>query len=312
MPEPRLNLPITGIASFCKAPICLDPATVEADVAILGVPWDEGTGFRPGARFGPRGIREYSVRYAFGERGLTVGGYWDVEARRRYLEKIRLADCGDVDIIYTDWQRTFANITAAVRALLARGAFPVVLGGDHSITFPVVQAYAEQGPFGLLHVDAHLDYTNEVLGIRIASGSPIKRISELPFVTRITQVGIRGIRTRQDAFEDSLRRGNLIVTARELHEQGVPAILERIPRLDRYYVTVDIDALDPGIAPGTSSPEPDGLTYRQLRDLLRGMAGKGRILGMDLVETNPFLDPIGLTQSLAASTILEFLAAIFG
>ncbi|MBI3080108.1 MAG: arginase family protein, partial [candidate division NC10 bacterium] len=239
-------------------------------------------------------------------------GYWDVEARRRYLEKIRLADCGDVDIIYTDWQRTFANITAAVRALLARGAFPVVLGGDNSITFPVVQAYAEQGPFGLLHVDAHLDYTNEVLGVRIASGSPIKRISELPFVSRITQVGIRGIRTRQDAFEDSSRRGNLIVTAREVHEAGVPAILERIPRLDRYYVTVDIDALDPGIAPGTSSPEPDGLTYRQLRDLLRGMAGKGRILGMDLVETNPFLDPIGLTQSLAASTILEFLAAIFG
>ncbi|MBI2016710.1 MAG: arginase family protein, partial [Candidatus Rokubacteria bacterium] len=89
-------------------------------------------------------------------------------------------------------------------------------------------------------------------------------------------------------------------------------ILERIPRLDRYYVSVDIDALDPGIAPGTSSPEPDGLSHRQLRDLLRGMAGKGRILGMDLVETNPFLDPIGLTQSLAASTILEFLAAIFG
>jgi agmatinase len=310
--EPRLNLPITGIASFCKAPVCMDPATLEADVAILGVPWDEGTGFRPGARFGPRGIREYSVRYAFGERGAAVGGYWDVEARRRYLEKLRLADCGDVDIIYTDWQRTFANITAAVRGLLDRGAFPVVLGGDNSITFPVVQAYAERGPFGLLHVDAHLDYSDEFLGVRIANGNPIKRISELPFVTRIIQVGIRGIRTRQDAFEDSSRRGNLIVTARELHESGVAAVLNKIPRLDRYYVTVDIDALDPAIAPGTSSPEPDGLTYRQLRDLLRGIAGKGRILGMDLVETNPFLDPIGLTQSLAASTILEFLAAIFG
>ena len=312
MPEPRLNLPITGIASFCKAPICMDPATLEADVAILGVPWDEGTGFRPGARFGPRSIREYSVRYAFGERGAAVGGYWDVEARRRYLEKLRLADCGDVDIIYTDWQRTFANITAAVRALLDRGAFPVVLGGDNSITFPVVQAYAERGPFGLLHVDAHLDYSDEFLGVRIANGNPIKRISELPFVTRIIQVGSRGIRTRQDAFEDSSRRGNLIVTARELHESGVATVLNKIPRLDRYYVTVDIDALDPAIAPGTSSPEPDGLTYRQLRDLLRGIAGKGRILGMDLVETNPFLDPIGLTQSLAASTILEFLAAIFG
>jgi agmatinase len=312
VPEPRLNLPITGIASFCKAPICQDLATLDADVAVLGAPWDEGTGFRPGARFGPRGIREYSVRYAFGERGLAVGGYWDVETRRRSLERIRLADCGDVDIIYTDWQRTFANITAAVRALLDRGAFPVVLGGDHSITFPVVQAYADRGPFGLLHVDAHLDYSDEFLGVRIASGNPIKRISELPFVTRIVQVGIRGIRTRQDAFEDSTRRGNLIVTARELHEGGVPAVLERIPRLDRYYVTVDIDALDPAVAPGTSSPEPDGLTYRQLRDLLRGIAGKGRILGMDLVETNPFLDPIGLTQSLAASTILEFLAAIFG
>lgn len=312
MPEPRLNLPITGIASFCKAPICQDPATLDADVAILGVPWDEGTGFRPGARFGPRGIREYSVRYAFGERGLAVGGYWEVETRRRHLQKIRMADCGDVDIIYTDWQRTFANITAAVRALLDRGALPVVLGGDHSIAFPVVQAYADRGPFGLLHVDAHLDYSDEFLGVRIASGNPIKRISELPCVTRIVQVGIRGIRTRQDAFEDSTRRGNLIVTARELHEQGVPAILEKIPRLDRYYVTVDMDALDPAIAPGTSSPEPDGLSYRQLRDLLRGMPGKGRILGMDLVETNPFLDPIGLTQSLAASTILEFLGAIFG
>src|SRR5947209_2929002 len=159
-----VNLPYVGIASFAKLPVVEDLAAVEADVAILGVPWDAAVGYRPGARFGPRGIREYSTRFAFGERGLKPNGYWDIELGERLLAGVRLVDCGDVDALYLDVEYTFAGMSAAVRTLAGRGALVVALGGDHSVTFPVVRGLAELGPFDVIHLDAHLDYNDEVRG----------------------------------------------------------------------------------------------------------------------------------------------------
>jgi len=309
-PYRRVNLPFTGIASFCKFPIHTDLETLSADVAIFGIPWDEGVGYRPGARFGPRSLREYSTRFAFHERGVKKRGYWNIENRKRYLEKISLVDCGDQDVLYLDVERTFSAITDSLRKILSAKAFPVILGGDHSITFSVVRAFQRIKPLHLIHLDAHLDYNDSVEGVKLANGSPIKRISELSFVGEIVQIGMRGIRAREDAFKDSMSRGNKIITMFDFRRRGIDEVLHQIPK-GNLYVTIDIDVLDPSIAPGTSSPEFDGMTYHEVSDLLKGIASQGKVIGFDLTEVNPFLDTAGVTQSAAVMIILEFLGAIF-
>jgi agmatinase len=307
----QVNLPFTGIASFCKFPIHTDLNTLSADVAIFGVPWDEGVGYRPGARFGPRSLREYSTRFAFHERGMRKAGYWDIENRRRYLDKIRLVDCGDQDVLYLKVEETFSAVTESVEKILSRKAFPVILGGDHSITFPVVRAFRNYKPLHLIHLDAHLDYNDSIEGVLLANGNPIKRVSELNFIGEVIQVGMRGIRAREDAYQDSLSRGNKIITITDFRHEGVDGVFHQIPNGGNLYVTIDIDVLDPSIAPGTSSPEFEGMTYKEIKELLTGIASRGKVVGFDLVEVNPFLDVVGLTQSAAVMIILEFLAAIF-
>ncbi len=307
----HVNLPFTGIASFCKFPIHTNLHTLATDVAVFGIPWDEGVGYRPGARFGPRSIREYSTRFAFHERGIREGGYWDIEKKRRYLEKIRLVDCGDQDVLYLKVEETFSAITDSVERILSANALPVILGGDHSITFPVVRAFRKYRPLHLIHLDAHLDYNDSIEGVLLANGSPMKRVSELDFVGEIIQIGMRGIRAREDAYHDSVSRGNRIMTISDLRSGRVEDVLSQIPEEGNLYVTIDIDVLDPSIAPGTSSPCFDGMTYREMKTLLTGIALRGTVVGFDLVEVNPFLDPIGLTQSAATTIILQLLGMIF-
>jgi agmatinase len=307
----RVNLPFTGIASFCKFPIQTDLEDLSTDVAIFGIPWDEGIGYRPGPRFGPRSLREYSTRFGFHERAVREGGFWDIEKKKRYLEDVRFVDCGDQDILYLKVEETFSAITDSVNKLLSAGAFPVILGGDHSITFPVVRAFQGFRPLHILHLDAHLDYNDSVEGVLWANGSPVKRISELDFVGKIVQVGMRGIRAREDAYRDSASRNNTIFTMNEYRLKGVEEVLRSLPDGGNLYVTIDIDVLDPSIAPGTSSPEFDGMTYREIKNLLTSAASRSKVVGFDLVEVNPFLDSIGLTQSAAVTVILEFLGAIF-
>ena len=300
----------SGIASFCKFPIQTDLETLSADVAVLGIPWDQGAGNRPGARFGPRSLREYSTRFAFRRRGDKEGGYWNIEEKKRYLDGIRLVDCGDQDVLNLKVEETFSAITDSLGKLLSAKTFPIILGGDHSITFPVVRAFRKHKPLHLIHLDTHLDYTDSIEGVRLANNNPIKRISELDFVGEIIQIGMRG-QAREDAYNDSVSRGNKIITISDFRRQGVQEVLSQIPDRGDLYVTIDIDAVDPSIAPGTSTPCFDGMTYKEIKALLAGIASIGTVVGFDLVEVNPFLDPIGLTQTIAVMIILEFLGAIF-
>ncbi len=311
-PMPKVNMPVTGIASFCKFPICDDLDTVKADVAILGMPWDWGVGFRPGTRFGPRAVREFSTRYAFYESGMTtVPGYYDIDLGKRLLTDVSIVDCGDVDILYTDIEYSFRVLRETIRQVIRHGAMPVLIGGDHSITFPFVEALAGKGPLGIVQIDAHLDYHDSLFGVRLANGNSMKRISELPYIGPIAQIGMKGVRVREENLRDSLARGNLVISARELRRIGPEVAIARVPQSERYFVTIDFDALDPAIAPGIGSPEVGGMNYEELRGLLRAMARKGKIVGFDLCEVNPMVDPTGLTASTAAQTILEFLGAIF-
>lgn len=306
----RANLAFTGIPSFGRAPIVSDLDRIEADVAVLGIPFDEGVGFRPGTRYGPRAIREMSCRYpvfpADGRRG-----FYDLEEDRRRLTRVRGVDAGDVDIVYLDLEGNYAKIDAAVRAIVARRALPLILGGDHSITYPVVRALEGLGSLGVIQLDAHLDYREAFHGVRLGHGSPMRRIAELGFIRQMVSIGIRGLRHNEEDVRAARDKGHVIVLASQVHQEGVEAALARIPRLDQYYVSIDIDGLDPSLVPGTGTPDPGGLTYPQYRDLLRGIARKGRIVGFDLVEVNPSLDPSGVSALVAAQLIVEFLAAIY-
>ena len=186
--------------------------------AVLGAPTDEGSPWKPGARFAPRKIRELSVKYAGYGPVQHQLGYYDIDEDRRYLEyerrESRIVDCGDSDIVYTNVRRTFDNITRDVRRILDAGAFPVVIGGDHAVTYPVVRAYTER--LNVVHFDAHMDYRPFVHGVQWANGNPIRNVARLKTCHHIVQVGIRSLRTRQADVEDSRARGNDVVTIPDL------------------------------------------------------------------------------------------------
>jgi agmatinase len=311
MATERANLAFTGIPTFGRAPIATDLSALQADVAVLGVPFDEGVSFRPGTRYGPRAIRDLSCRFSFFS-PESRRGYYDLERKERLLTGLRVVDAGDVDILYMDPERNFRLMTEGVRQIVASRAMPLCLGGDHSISFPLVRGLEAVGPIGVVQLDAHLDYRDQFHGVRLGHGSPMRRIGELPFVRAMASLGIRGLRHNEEDVNAALAKGHVIVTARELHRTGVEAALDRLPAMERCYVSIDIDGLDPSLAPGTGTPDPGGFTYWQYVDILRGLARRSRIVGFDLVEVNPMLDPTGVTPLIAAQLCMEFLGAIFG
>lgn len=312
MPETRYtaNLPSVGLSTFFKSPVCEDLDMVAADVAFLGIPYDCGIGFRPGTRFGPKEMRSMSLRYsAWG--GPRPSGYWDVNERRQYLSGVTMVDCGDVDIAYYDIDTNRKNITAAVEKLLDRGAFPVLVGGDHSVTYPNICAFSRYSELDVVQIDAHMDWRDAVGDVRYGNASPMRRAKELPFVRNMAQIGIRDIRTSEDQVADAEAEGSVIITRDTVRERGAERAAELLPPLGNVFVTIDIDGLDPSIAPGTGSPTADGLLYHEVKSILRSVARRGNVVGFDLVEVNPMVDDHGRTCLLANTLILEFLGAIF-
>ncbi|HXJ79718.1 MAG TPA: arginase family protein [Candidatus Methylomirabilis sp.] len=312
-PTARWDLPYTGLVSFLRSPTCTDLDRLDADIAVLGVPSDEGSPWKPGARFAPRKIRELSLQFA--GRGTVDGqrGYYDIGDDRRYLdpERIhrRLVDCGDSDIIYTNVRQTFDNITRDVGKILQAGALPVIIGGDHAITYPVVRAYRER--LHVVHFDAHLDYRPFVHGVQWANGNPIRNVAKLATVGSIVQVGIRSLRTRQADVLDSRARGNDILTVPDYRRRGPAGLLDRLPSDEPVYVSIDIDVLDLPLVPGCASAEVNGLSYEELRQALFSIARHAEVVGFDLVEVNPMLDVASENTSLiAAQLIMEFLGRI--
>lgn len=307
MTTDRLNLPFTGIASFCKLPIQPDLDSLEADAAIIGVPFDLGTQYRSGTRFGPRAIRNASALYAL--RGV---GYYDHEFDTVFLKGVRIVDCGDVDMLHMRPEACLQNTEEAISRIVKRGALPVALGGDHSVPIAIVRALSNQSPLYVIQIDAHLDFVDERFGIREGHGNVMRRIAEMPHVSGFAQIGVRGPGSSDPSdFTDARRMGSLIVGPREFRRIGVDEVLRKIPNGKRYYVTIDVDAFDAGVAPGSGSPSIGGLDYYEVTDLLRGVATKGEVVGFDFVEVAPQYDPTEVTAQLAARVILDFLGAIF-
>ncbi len=305
----RLNLPFVGHCTFAKAPPWLDWENIDADVAVLGVPYDMGTQYRSGARFGPRAIREASTLFSFGHSGA-----YDHEDDVVYMpaDKVRMVDVGDADIVHTDTMKSHANTEAAVRQILKCGAMPVILGGDHAVHAPIMAAYSEAPPVHVVQVDAHLDFVDERHGVRFGHGNPMRRASEMAHVTSMTQMGIRNVSSSNRAdYDDARAAGSTILSVRDVRRLGVEGTLALIPEGANYYVTIDIDGFDPSIAPGTGTPSHGGFLYYEVMEILQGLTGRGEVVGMDLVEVAPAYDPTGITAFLGAQVLLNFLGYVF-
>lgn len=305
----RLNLPFVGHCTFGKQPVCLDWGAIDADVAVVGIPFDMGTQYRGGARFGPRAIREASTLFSFGHNGA-----YDHEDDVVYLprDQVRIVDIGDADIIHTDTMKSLANAEAAVRAILGAGALPVSLGGDHSVHAACIKAFDAQEPVHIVHFDAHLDFVDQRHGVRYGHGSPLRRASEMKHVSGITHLGIRGVSSSNKSDYDAARSfGSKILSVRQIRQRGPEATLAEVPAGRRYYVTIDIDGFDPSIAPGTGTPSHGGFHYYEVIELLKGLTRRGDVVGVDLVEVAPDYDHTGTTAFLAARVLLDFLGYIF-
>lgn len=299
-----LGLSCFGPASFLKAPIVALDGAWSADVGFLGLPFDQATGFRPGARWGPKAIRDMSVRFsAISASGGA--GYWDMRSERTRAT-CTIADCGDLDIVPLLWETDFDMISSGVAAILQHGAWPLIAGGDHAVTFPCVRSFDGRGPITLVHIDAHLDYRDEAMGVRYGHGNVIRRVCELDFVEQVVSLGIRSLRTRREDIEAHKADGNVLVPAWDIHAKGVDAaVAAALPHDRQVYVTFDIDALDPAIAPGTGTPEVGGLSYEQARRIMELVFERNEVVGFDLVEVNPSYDPTQITGLLSAQLLVE-------
>ncbi|MBY6005513.1 agmatinase [Salipiger bermudensis] len=304
----RLNLPFTGICTFAKKPFVADWSAIDADAAILGAPFDAGTQWRAGARFGPRGVREASTLFSFGHAGA-----YDHEDDATYLgEDVRIVDMGDADIVHTDTIASHRNIRTGVEAALKAGALPVVIGGDHSVNIPCIEAYEGHAPFQILQIDAHLDFVDERHGVTRGHGNPMRRAAEKDWVSGLTQVGIRNVSsTAKEGYDAARAMGSDILSVRQARGLGAHGVAQRIPEGVPVYITIDIDGFCPSIAPGTGTPSHGGFLYYEVLEILQQVAHAHDIVGIDLVEVAPDYDPTGSTSILAAQILMNLLGFVF-
>ena len=295
-----------------RAPHCTDIGQLEADVAFIGMPFDQGTFGRPGARYGPDALRDAPRAYSYSDpygRGQEAEGFFDADAGDELLRGITMADCGDVTVSPAEVVHNFERLASVVARIAEREAIPVILGGDHAITFPAVAGLSKFSPLNVVHFDAHLDYTHDYHGALLTHGSPIRRCRELDHVGHITSVGIRSV--RRAPYEDAVAHGNSIVTARQFREQGPQAVAESIQAGANLYITFDVDVLDPTQAPGTGTPEVGGLFYEECRQCLTALVARSNLVAFDVVEVAPSYDVSALTTQVAARLITDILAARF-
>lgn len=304
MDLPQTPAPFSGIGTFGRAPF--DPDGRDADVAVLGAPYDSATSYRGGTRFGPRAIREQS---------LLLWGYNNALGVAPFRE-LRLVDAGDVDVVPVDILATQRAIETAARRLLSQRVTLLTLGGDHSITLPLLRAHRDQyGPLAVIHFDAHPDtWDCEFAGHKYSHGTPFVRAIEEGLIDTqaYVQVGIRGPTNGPEDYADAQRLGARMITLDEFRRRTLESVLDELRLLAGTrptYVTLDIDCVDPAFAPGTGTPEVGGLTSYEILQLVRGLVGI-KIVGCDLVEVSPPFDHGAITSILAANLAFEYLSLL--
>ncbi len=300
--------------SFAGLPVCTQLNDLEADIAIIGLhyvsPYPQrlpATTARPVVETAPDAIRRQSSVF------IDHLDHYDFDFNDVLLadRHVRMVDCGDVDKQLSGDGQNPKRITAAIRTILSQGAKPFALGTDEGGLIPVMRAFDVCGALCLVHIDAHIDWRDERDGVREGYSSVMRRASEMPWIKAMVQIGLRGIGSaRQREVDDALAFGSVFIRACEVHHQGIDACIERIPAADHYLITIDADAFDTAIAPGVLFPSPGGLTFDEITYLVRGIARKGSVVGINLFEIRPELDINSLTASTGAQLIINFIGTL--
>lgn len=293
---PLTAVPYQPFLSFMGQPVETDLDRLDADFAILGVPFGSPyhmQGVASDAAAAPRAVRERSHRF-----GSMLGNFdFDFDGELLGGRATKIVDCGDVIANPRELEANKARVTRAVRALLDRGAVPIVLGGDDSVPPLVIAAYQAMAPVTVLQFDAHLDYRDEVRGIKDGYSSPMRRAAEMAWVKRIVHVGLRGLGSAGPRdVADSRANGNALILAKQVRHEGVACVLGEFAEDENVFITLDCDGFDPAVMPGTSCPMPGGLDYWEGADIISGVAKKCNVVGMDYAEHFPSLDLHGITS----------------
>ncbi len=310
-PAPRFNQPLGGNdmprfggpGSMMRLPVASDAAGLDA--CFVGIPMDIGTSNRSGTRHGPRQIRAESVMLR----------PYNMATGAAPFEAMQVADVGDVPINTFDLKKTVDIITAHHAGILAHGCIPLTMGGDHTLTWPILRAIKERhGPVALIHVDAHADINDTMFGEKVAHGTPFRRAWEDGCLLndRVFQIGLRGTGYAPEDFDWGRAQGWTVVQAEECWYKSLTPLMADIRAKigdAPVYLTYDIDSLDPAFAPGTGTVEIGGLTIWQALEIIRGCAGLN-IVGCDLVEVSPPYDPSGNTALVAANLLYEMLCVL--
>ncbi len=295
--------PFMGIPSFMRLPVTRELKDV--DIAIMGVPFDSGTSYRTGTRFGPRKIRETSLMIWGHNSTLNVTP----------LKKVKVVDYGDVSVIPTSIEHTMTAITKTASEVIETGTTLITLGGDHSIALPLLRAHAKKhGPVSLVHIDAHIDtWEAEFEAVPYSHGTPFRYALQEGLIRKgeYMQIGIRGPVSNENDYADAKDLGARIVTIHEVMEKGVKEVLKEVHERMKgpVYVSIDIDSVDPAYAPGTGTPEVGGLSSYQLLQLVRGLHGLN-LIGFDIVEVSPPFDHGDITSILASNIAFEYLSLL--
>lgn len=302
-PDPKHAPRYTGLATFMRCPFQDDPAGL--DIALAGIPYDGGITNRPGARHGPREIRNSS--------SLMRSIHHVTKTDPYALAKV--ADVGDVpfrEVYYPE--PSMDDITKFYRRIHEAGALPLTAGGDHSVTFPIFRAIAADRPIGMVHIDAHTDTWDAFQGNKFNHGAPFRRAVEAGVLDpkRTVQIGIRGAQNFADGWEYSEKSGMRVIFMEEFAEIGVDAVIAEARRVvgdGPTYISFDVDGLDPVYAPGTGTPEIGGITTLEAQKLLRGLSGLN-LVGGDVVEVSPPFDQTGNTALVGATLMYEILCLL--
>ena len=293
----------SGIPTFMRVPLASEPGKV--DIALLGVPFDGGVSARPGARHGPREMRNQSSMMRGIHPVLGINPF----------EVCRVADVGDVPLpqVY-DLEASHRAIRDFVQPFYASGGKVLAAGGDHSITYPIFQAMAREQPIAMVHIDAHTDTWDEHAGSKFTHGSPFRRAVEAGLLDprKTIQIGIRGAQNSDEGWRYSLDQGMRVVFMDEFERLGVDAVIAEARRVvgdAPVYLSFDVDGLDPVYTPGTGTPEIGGITTREALGLLRGLQGLN-FVGADVVEVSPPFDPSGNTALVGATLMYECLCLL--
>ena len=302
-----------GLSTFGQRPFLTDPEHLDAwrpDVAIVGAPFDLATSNRPGARFGPRAIR--TLAYEPGTYHMDL----DIEI----FDHLEVVDYGDAHCPHGDTETSHANIKKRVSEVASRSIVPIVLGGDHSITWPAATAVADHyghGNVGIVHFDAHADTADRVDGNLASHGTPMRRLVDSGAVpgTHFVQVGLRGYWPPKDVFDWMASQGMRWFTMQEIWERGFQTVMDdaishALSMADHLYVSIDVDALDPSYAPGTGTPEPGGIVAADLLRMVREICRRHSVVGIDVVEVAPAYDVSELTVNVAHRLAFECLGGL--